>query len=105
MFLLAVVALATAANTRTTLALADDSALVARAQAMAVSRAEDALTVPCATSASGVDQLPRLDLQWQQSALASGTRVHLDLTLDRSPIALTGNASMLLSLEGGGVCP
>ena len=105
MFLLAVVALSTAANTRGTLALADDAALVAHAQAMAVTRAEDALTVPCATSASGVDQLPRLNLLWQQRGTGSSTLLHLDLTLDRSPIAIIGNASMLLSMESGGVCP
>ncbi|MBC8088550.1 MAG: hypothetical protein H7Z40_14895 [Phycisphaerae bacterium] len=105
MFLLAIVALATLANTRGTLALADDAALVTHAQALAVTRAEDALTRPCATTASGLDQLPRMNFVWQQSASGSGTLLGGDLTLDRSPIALAGNASMLLSLVAGGVCP
>lgn len=105
MFLLAVVALATAASTRSTLALADDSALVTRAQALAVTRAEDALTTPCATSGSGLDQLPRVNMLWQQSGSGATTLVHLDLNLDRSPIAVAGNATMQLSVEAGGVCP
>jgi len=105
MFLLAVVALAMAANTRGTLALADDAALVTHAQALAVTRAEDALTVPCATAGSGIDQLPRMNLVWQQRASGSGSLFHADLTLDRTPIALTGNASLLLSIDAGGVCP
>ena len=104
-FLLATVSLASAVTTNGSLALADDSQLVARAQALAVSRVEDALTSPCATSGSGTDQLPRVNVLWQQSGAAASTSVQLDISVSRSPIAINGLSFMQLALMGGGVCP
>jgi hypothetical protein len=104
-FLLAITSLSVAATTRSTLALADDSALVTDAQAMVTTRVEDALTFPCATSGSGVDQLPRMNLQWQQSGAAQNAQLQIDLTLDRSPIAVGAGAPIQSVLAAGGVCP
>ncbi|MEO7997960.1 MAG: hypothetical protein ABI852_10975 [Gemmatimonadaceae bacterium] len=104
-FLLSVTALSMAATVRGTLALADDAALVTRAQSLATTRVEDALTVSCATGASGTDHAPRIDALWVQSGSPRSSQLHLDLTLQRSPIAFAGSASMLFGIEAGGVCP
>lgn len=104
-FLLAMTALSMAATVRGTLALADDASLVTHAQSLATTRVEDALTVPCATGASGTDQATRINALWVQNGSARNTQLHLDLTLDRSPIAFAGSASMVFGIEAGGVCP
>lgn len=104
MFLVAVTALSMAATVRGTLSLADDATLVARAQAMATTRVEDVMTLPCGPGATGTDQLPRLSVLWQRGGSARSTQLHLDLTLDRSPIAFT-NAPMQFGIEAGGICP
>lgn len=104
-FLLSITALSMAATVRGTLALADDAELVTHAQSLATTRVEDALTVPCATGASGTDQLPRINALWVQNGSARNTQLHLDLTLDRSPIAFPGSAGMLFGIEAGGICP
>ncbi|MEP6835344.1 MAG: hypothetical protein ABJB74_18310 [Gemmatimonas sp.] len=104
MFLLAVTALSMVATAHGTLSLADDAMLVAHAQSMATSRVEDAMALPCGTSVSGTDQLPRMTGLWQQSGGARSTELHLDMTLDRSPIALA-SAPIQFGIQAGGICP
>lgn len=104
-FLLSITALSMAATVRGTLALADDAALVADAQSVATTRVEDALTSPCTTSGTGNDVFARVNGDWVQSGSARIAQLHLDLTLDRSPINFPGSAQMLFGIEAGGICP
>lgn len=104
MFLLAVSALSMGATVRGTLSLADDAALVARAQALATTRVEDALGKPCSAGGAGTDLQPRLNVLWQQGGSARITQLHLDLELTRSPVSFN-SLPMAFAIEGGGVCP
>lgn len=104
MFLLAVTALSMAATVQGTLSLADDASLVTHAQSMATTRVEDAMSTACGTGASGNDQRPRMNVVWQQSGNARSTQLHLDLILDRSPIAFA-RAPMQFAIDAGGICP
>lgn len=105
MFLLAVVALSTAVASHDTLSLADDSLLIAGGEALAVSHAEDALLAPCATSANGNGVRPRVDVAWQLNGSTAASRTHVDVTLQRSPLARGGLGAMTFVIDGGGVCP
>ncbi len=104
MFLLAITALSMTATVRGTLSLVGDATLVARAQALATTRVEDVMALPCGANASGTDQTPRLTLLWQQAGSTRSTRLHIDLTLDRSPIAFA-NTSLQYGIDAGGICP
>ena len=103
-FLLAITALSMSATVRGTLSLMDDATLVTRAQSLATSRVEDAMAMPCGTGATGTDQMPRLNLLWQQAGATRSTQLHIGLTLDRSPIAFA-NTPVEFALEAGGICP
>lgn len=105
MFLLAIVALSTAAASHDTLSLADDALLVSRGEAVAVSRAEDALLSPCSAFANGLIQQPRVSAAWQLNGSTAASRTHVDLTINRSPIARAALGTMTFAIEGGGVCP
>lgn len=105
MFLLAIVALSTAVASHDTLSLADDALVVSLGEALAVSRAEDALLAPCAMSANGIDVRPRVDLAWQLNGSTAASRTHVDLSLHRSPLARVGLGAMTFAIDGGGVCP
>ncbi len=104
MFLISITALSLAATVRGTLALADDATLVAHAQSMATTRVEDAMAMPCGAGASGTDQLPRMSVLWQQRGSARTTSLHLDVQLDRSPIAFS-SLPIQFAVEAGGICP
>jgi Tfp pilus assembly protein PilV len=103
--LLSVTTLALAATARGTLALSDDAQLITRAQALATTRVENAVGNGCALGASGNDAVPRVALFWQQSGAATTSQLHMDLTLDRTPIAFNAATPMQFAIEGGIVCP
>lgn len=103
--LLAITGLALGATTRGTLALADDSELVTKAQSLTTTRVEDALSGNCVASANGFDTRPRMNVLWVQTAGSRQTQTHLDVTLSRSPIAAIGHTTVQMAIESGGVCP
>ena len=102
--LLSVTGLSLAATARGTLAQADDSQLISRAQALTTTRVEGALSNNCTLAANGNDVAPRIDVLWRQSAGARSTALHADVTLKRSPIGFATNSDILMSVEAGGVC-
>lgn len=102
--LLSVTGLSLAATARGTLAQADDSQLISRAQALTTTRVEDALSNNCTLAANGIDAAPRIDVSWRQSAGARSLALHADVTLNRSPIGFATNSDILMSVEAGGVC-
>ena len=104
MLMLSVATLALTAATQATASLGDDATLVARAQAIAASAADQALVAPCdSITVASVMHTPRIDLTLADRSAQTLRLRTVTVRLQPSPFARRDTQYLALSV--GRVCP